>query len=118
MDIKKIVENICCDYTHATLIDLCRFYFTGMKKKDPQKAKRYDLDQIAFIILSLNIDPAGIYAVYTDDRIILECAFAHQTVDYVFKNTLYCWADEPEYPVTKDSLQQRVYVRRIATKTI
>ena len=117
MDIKKIVEHICCDYTHGTLIDLCGFYYSGMKK-DPVKAKRHDLEQLAFIILSLNIDPAGIYEIYTDDTVVFDCALAPKAIDYIFKKTLYFWADEPEYPVTKDSFQRRVYVHKIGTRTI
>ena len=117
MDIKKLVEHICCDYTHGTLVDLCDFYYIGMKK-DPAKAKRYDLEQLAFIILSFNIDPAGIYEIYTDEKVILDCALAYKAIDYIFKKTLYFWADEPEYPVTRDNLQRRVYVRKIATKTL
>lgn len=116
MDIKKIVEHICCDYTYETLIDICRFYFLGMKK-NPNKA-RYELEQLAFIILSLDIDPSGIYEIYTDEGTVSECTSAVKTVDYVFKKTLYPWADEPEFPVTKDSYQRRVYIRKIATRTI
>ena len=117
MNIKEIVEHICCDYTQGTLIDLCEFYYKGMKK-EPAKSKRYDLEQIAFIILSLNIDPAGIYEIYSDEKVILDCVVAPKAVDFILKKTLYFWADEPEYPVLKDALQQRVYVRKIATKTI
>ena len=117
MDVKTIVEHICCDYTHGTLIDLCRFYYRYFNKNE-MKAKRHDLEQLAFIILSLNIDPAGIYEIYTDDKVISDCVLAPKAVDYVFKKTLYSWAEEPEYPVTKDQFQHRVYVRKIATKTL
>ena len=76
--IKKIVEHLCCDYTHGTLMELCRFYYEG-KKKDLARARRTDLEDIAFIILALGLRSTGKY-------------------NFIRRKTIFRWCEEPVYP--------------------
>ncbi len=112
MNVKKIVEHICCDYTRGGLEDLCRPYF-----KDVQTAKRSDLEQVAFIIYAQNIDPAHIYRISTETKIIKEFCSAQQAVNYIKRNTIYNWIDEPEYPIERAETQERVKITKVGIRT-
>lgn len=95
--IKKIVEHLCCDYTHGTLMDLCRFYYEG-KKKDLARARRTDLEDIAFIILALGLRSTGKYNVIAEDTVVKESLSAVQVIDFIRRKTIFRWCEEPVYP--------------------
>lgn len=113
MNINKIVEHICCDYSRGGLEDICRPYF-----KDVRKAKRGDLEQVAFIVIAQQIDPAHIYRISTETKVIKEFCSAQQVVNYIRKQTIYNWADGPEYPIERSATQQRVKISKIGVRTV
>ena len=110
--IKRIVEQICVGYTRESLEYRCGFYYELTNRK-VSRAKRCDLEQIAFIIMSLSIYHGEKYRVYTASKVIYDAAPSHKVIDYIFRKTIYAWYDEPEYPITRDLTQDRVYVERV-----
>lgn len=117
MTIKKIVEAICCDFNRNTLEDICEFYYRAYNRS-VKKAKRGELEQIVYIIMVLNIDPAGIYEIQTANRVIHKSITAAKLIRYILRSTIFNWYEESEYPITRDQWQTRVTVKRIGMRTI
>ena len=115
--IKKIVETIAVSYTRGTLEDVCRFYYDAYNRR-VEKAKRGELEQIAFIRMALNIDPAGIYEVSADDTTVLELAYAPKVIYFILHKTIFNWYEEPEYPITRDARQSPVTVKQVVVRSI
>lgn len=117
MTIKEIVEKICCDFNRNTLENITEFYYHAYNRS-VKKAKREEMEQIAYIIMVLNIDPAGIYEIQTMNKVIHKTITAAKTIRYILRSTIFNWYEESEYPITKDQWQSRVIVKRIGTRTI
>jgi len=113
MDVNKIVEHICCDYSRGGLEHICEPYF-----KNVRKAKRPDLEQVAFIVIAQNLDPAHIYRISTETKVIKEFCSAQQVVQYIKRQTIYNWYDEPEYPVERNTASQRIKISKVGVRTV
>lgn len=115
--IKGIVRNIAVDFTRDSLEDMCRFYYNAYNR-NVEKANRGELEQVAFISMALNIDPAGIYEIDVDGEVYEELVYAPKVVRYILRRTIFNWYEEPEFPITRDSRQAKVTVKQVATRSI
>lgn len=119
MDIKKIVEHICCDYTYGALLDRAKPYVKGLKRFDKPNPKRSDLEDVVYAITVLQLDPAGIYEIRVFDGIDTKCDGklyrVSQILDYLKSRTIFNWYDEAEYPITKDQYHNKVIIKQVGT---
>ena len=114
---KDAATYICLEATRGSLEDMCRFYF-GDFGKSVEKAKRGELEEVAYIILTQNIDPAGIYEILAGSRLLKGPLYASQTIKWIRKNTICSWADELDFPELKNAIHEKVWLRQVAVRKI
>lgn len=113
MDIKRLVEHLCCDLDRGFLEDFAKPYI----KKDVRKVNRFELENIYYAVKVLNLTENGKFEICLCDDVSESCDgkkyTAQEVIEYVRKKTLFWWADESEYPITKDIFHKKVIIKRV-----
>ena len=113
MNIKLLVEHICCDLDRGFLEDFAKPF----TKKDVRKINRTDLENIYYAVKVLQLRSNCHYQVILKDdiseTIVAKNYNANEVLQYILRKTLFWWADEPEYPLTREVNKRRVIVREI-----